>query len=71
MISIVKKRVLNYLENTKDTIFAEEGIYKEILRFISFAEKIINYTPTEVDVDLRNDIIKQIEEMENNLQDLS
>ena len=67
-----EKESIELFRKYKDTIFAEEGIYKEILRFISAsAEKIINYTPTEVDVDLRNDIIKQIEEMENNLQDLS
>ena len=67
-----EKESIELFRKYKDTIFAEEGIYKEILRFISAsAEKIINYTPTEVDVDLRNDIIKQIEEMENNLQDSS
>ena len=67
-----EKESIELFRKYKDTIFAEEGIYKEILRFIKASvEKIINYTPTEVDVDLRNDIIKQIEEMENNLQDLS
>ena len=67
-----EKESIELFRKYKDTIFAEGGIYKEILRFIkASAEKIINYTPTEVDVDLRNDIIKQIKKMENNLQDLS
>ena len=67
-----EKESIELFRKYKDTIFAEEGIYKEILRFIrASVEKIINHTPTEVDVDLRNDIIKQIEEMENNLQDSS
>jgi energy-coupling factor transporter ATP-binding protein EcfA2 len=67
-----EKESIELFRKYKDTLFGEEGVYIEILHFIKAStEKIINYTPTEVDVDLRIDIIKQIEEIEKNLKDVS
>lgn len=67
-----EKESIELFRKYKDTLFGEEGVYIEILQFIKAStEKIINYTPTEVDVDLRKDIIKQIEEIEKNLKDVS
>ena len=56
----------------RNTIFAKEGTFKEILHFLQVSsENIAKYKPVEKDSDLRDKIIKEIEEMENELQDLS
>ena len=56
----------------RNTIFAKEGTFKEILHFLQVSsEYIAKYKPVEKNSDLRDKIIKEIEEMENELQDLS